>query len=465
MNGPVSTLCLGEFTVDYPGNFELRQLESASAPDRCEYPSITHDDAYLYIVFQREDRIYRYKMELTTGNIINRIQLSEDGRLSHHPYVDAQANGRVNYVWEDSTADNIDIYWQYEDSPFLPENISNTVGKSQWPQICRGTTWLTWSECIYPPTDHNWDIYYKDLEYPGYQNLSQTPVMSQYSHGVVIPPGWPPPYESELVAIWTEGNHVPYEIRAKSVVIPTPAYFYVDAGKINSSPWTIQRQDYIQFSPDPEKTIDYHPEKLIYRFSNLHPGKRYRIKLVFYYKSSNPKRWRLKINGDNILHANIKLNEGEITVFERILPPTCYKDSTLYLNIEKMIGDYALVSQIFIYGDGYEGESISNNTNGLTTLLNSECSISIHPNPFQSRAVIQYSLPADVMYTQAINIYDASGRRVKQINCETINQSKPWPGILWNGTDDNANTLPNGVYFAMFDHDPYKKSTKIIIMR
>ncbi|MGB9721535.1 MAG: WD40/YVTN/BNR-like repeat-containing protein, partial [bacterium] len=264
LNGPVSTLYLGEFPIDNPAAFTYEELESAWSPVRCEFPSISQGGNYLYIAFQREHKIYRIKWDKINHQIVNRIQVSEDGRFSHHPFVDVQANGlMINYVWEDSTADNIEIYRWYEpNSPSQPMNVSNTPGKSQWPQICKGTTWITWSEYIWPPTDNNWEICYKDMEYEGYQILSQTLEMSKYSHGAVTrSPYWPPPYEPKLTAIWTEGNQSPYEIRTKTVTIPTPAYFYVDAGKEEPAPWTVQREGYIQFGPEPEKTIDYHSQK------------------------------------------------------------------------------------------------------------------------------------------------------------------------------------------------------------
>ncbi|MGB9722180.1 MAG: WD40/YVTN/BNR-like repeat-containing protein, partial [bacterium] len=262
INGPNSHLLLGWFDILNPAAFHYVELEFAPNPQRCEFPSVSLGGNHLYIAFQREHKIYRIKWDKINHQIVNRIQLSRDNRFSHHPFVDVQANGRINYVWEDSTADNIEIYWQYEDSPFSPKNISNTPGKSQWPQICKGTTWITWSEYIWPPTDNNWEICYKDMEYEGYQILSQTLEMSKYSHGVVYrSPYWPPPYEPKLTAIWTEGNQSPYEIRTKTVVLPPIPYFYVDGGKEEPAPWTVQREGYIQFGPEPEKTIDYHSQK------------------------------------------------------------------------------------------------------------------------------------------------------------------------------------------------------------
>ena len=60
--------------------------------------------------------------------------------------------------------------------------------------------------------------------------------------------------------------------------------YYVDGGQVTPSPYTLQRAGYGRWGEDPSKTIDYHPEELVYRFDGLDPMKRYTIKAVFYYE-------------------------------------------------------------------------------------------------------------------------------------------------------------------------------------
>jgi photosystem II stability/assembly factor-like uncharacterized protein len=467
LNGPNSHLLLGWFDILNPGSFQYTQLEFAPHPERCEFPSISLGGNYLYIAFQREHKIFRIKWDIINHQIVERTQVSEDGRFSHHPYVDVQANGVINYVWEDSSADNIEIYGKYEVPPnqwYSRENVSNTSGKSQWPQICKGTTWITWSEFIWPPVDNNWDICYKDMEYEGYQNLSQTLEMSKYSHGVVTrSPYWPPPYEPKLTAIWTEGNQSPYEIRVKTVIIPSPAYFYVDAGREEASPWTVQRDGDIQFAPEPEKTIDYHSQKLIYHFPNLNPEKRYRIKLVFYFESQSQNRWKMKIDADNIFHANIWITPGTVTTLERWLPTACYKDGEIYLNITKIVGDYAFIAQIFIYEyEREEIEEITKNTQESGSLPANEPGIFIRPNPVHSVASISYSLPANTQGRANLKIYDASGRMVRRWDYETIRLSD---NISWSGTDETGKALSNGIYFVVLETGKDRLTQKLTLIR
>ncbi|MGQ9702716.1 MAG: T9SS type A sorting domain-containing protein [bacterium] len=465
MNGPSSHLYLGWFSINNPLDIQFTELEFAPNPERCEFPSITQSGNYLYIAFQREHTIYRIKWDIVSQQIVDRRQISEDGKFSHHPYCDAQANGRINYVWEDSTAENIEIYWAYEltGSPSSPKNVSRTPGKSQWPQICKGTTWITWSEFIYPPTDNNWEICYKDLEYEGYNILSQTLGMSKYSHGVVYrSPYWPPPYEPKLTAIWTEGNESPYEVRAKTVSLPEISYFYVDAGKEEPSPWTVQREGYIQFGAEPEKTIDYHSQKLIYHFPNLNPARRYRIKLVFYFESQGQNRWKMKIDGDNIFHANIWLKPNEIMTLERWLPTACYKDGEVYLNITKVIGDYALVAQVFIYEYEREIEQMAKNTQESGSSAVNKTSLFITPNPVHSVATITYAHPIDNQAPATIKIYDASGRLVKSFNHLT---NTPVNQVIWNGTDETGKIMSNGIYFVVLKNDKECLTQKLILLR
>lgn len=465
INGPNSHLYLGWFSINNPSDIQFTELEYAPNPERCEFPSITQLGNYLYIAFQREHKIFRIKWDMVSQQIVDRDQVSEDGKFSHHPYCDAQAHGVINYVWEDSTTTNIDIYRRYEWNTNWSDirPVVLTPGKSQWPQICKGTTWITWSEFIYPPTDHNWEICYKDMEYDGYQILSQTFEISKYSHGVVYrSPYWPPPYEPKLTAIWTEGHESPYEIRVKTVTLPEISYFYVDAGREEPSPWTIQREGYIQFAPEPEKTIDYHSTKLIYHFPNLNPAKRYRIKLVFYFESQGQNRWKMKIDGDNIFHANIWLNPGKVTTLERWLPTACYKDGELWLNITKIIGDYALVAQIFIYEYEREIEEITKNTQESGSLPANEPGIFIRPNPVHSIATITYLHPIDNQTPATLKIYDASGRLVKSFSHLT---NVPLNQITWNGTDETGKIMSNGVYFVVLETDKGSLAEKLILLR
>lgn len=462
MNGPISRLYLGWFPINNPADTHFIQLYYAESPIRCEFPSISLSSDYLYIAFQKEHKIYRIRRNIDTGDTIW-LQISEDERFSHHPYVDVEANGRVNYVWEDSTADNIEIWWAYEyRERFYPQgNVSVTPGTSQWPQICKGTTYITWSEYFYPPTNHNWDILYKDLEYPGYYNLSQTLAMSKYSYGIITQP---PSSEPRLTGIWTEGNQSPYEIYAKTVLVnPEPTYYYVNAGQEEPSPWTIQREGYLQFASEPEKTIDYHAQKLIYHFPNLNSAKRYRIKLVFYFESQNPDNWKMKVNADNIFHANTWLTPGEITILERWLPTACYMDGEIYLEIEKEAGDYALIAQIMIYEYEQESEGGAQSAQEFVTSETEEFGVFIRPNPCHAQAIFHYSIhPNNERSVAGLKIYDATGRLVRQFDHTTIRLSNQ---IYWDGTDENGRILSSGIYFVVLEYGGERLNEKLILIR
>ena len=71
----------------------------------------------------------------------------------------------------------------------------------------------------------------------------------------------------------------------------------------------------------------------------------------------------MKIDGDNIFHANLWIKPKEITTLERWLPVACYKDGEIYLSIQRIIGDYAFVAQIFIYEYEREAKEIAKNKN------------------------------------------------------------------------------------------------------
>ena len=70
INGPNSHLYLGWFSINNPLDIQFTELEYAPNPTRCEFPSINQGGNYLYIAFQREDKIFRIKWDIVNHHKI-----------------------------------------------------------------------------------------------------------------------------------------------------------------------------------------------------------------------------------------------------------------------------------------------------------------------------------------------------------------------------------------------------------
>jgi hypothetical protein len=83
------------------------------------------------------------------------------------------------------------------------------------------------------------------------------------------------------------------------------------------------------------------------------------------------------------------------------------------------------------------------------------------PNPFSDQTCVQYYLqePGNVLCT----IKSLDGRQVKVLNSS---QQSPGPGnLIWDGTDQQGNLLPSGLYIGQLESGRIRESFKVIILR
>lgn len=85
--------------------------------------------------------------------------------------------------------------------------------------------------------------------------------------------------------------------------------------------------------------------------------------------------------------------------------------------------------------------------------------ISVSPNPFHNETIIHFSLPQGPKKSN-IEVYDVSGRKVKEFILD-----KPEGFITWQGTDNDGNYLPAGIYFIQFTNFGDNQSIPIILLR
>ncbi len=84
-----------------------------------------------------------------------------------------------------------------------------------------------------------------------------------------------------------------------------------------------------------------------------------------------------------------------------------------------------------------------------------------YPNPFNPETTISFSLNTE--NTELI-IYNIKGQQIRQYSVFN-NQSS----IIWNGTDENGNTVPSGMYFYKLisegNSGRYTSTKKMILMK
>jgi hypothetical protein len=69
------------------------------------------------------------------------------------------------------------------------------------------------------------------------------------------------------------------------------------------------------------------------------------------------------------------------------------------------------------------------------------------PNPFNPETTIQFDLPRETQGQVEINVYDLSGRRLRQLLSAQMSAASH--RVVWNGKDDNGQPVNSGVYFLV----------------
>ena len=84
-----------------------------------------------------------------------------------------------------------------------------------------------------------------------------------------------------------------------------------------------------------------------------------------------------------------------------------------------------------------------------------------YPNPFNPITTIRYDLPEDAKVI--ISVYDIIGREIKTLI--KTNQSFGSRSISWDGTNDNGEVLPGGIYYYLIKANTYRKIKKMIFLK
>jgi hypothetical protein len=87
--------------------------------------------------------------------------------------------------------------------------------------------------------------------------------------------------------------------------------------------------------------------------------------------------------------------------------------------------------------------------------------LSAHPNPFNPRTEIAFTMPGDGFCR--LTVFDAMGREVKVLADEYLLDGEH--STLWDGRDAHGETVPSGVYLLGLRTGVYSESRKITLSR
>jgi len=127
-----------------------------------------------------------------------------------------------------------------------------------------------------------------------------------------------------------------------------------------------------------------------------------------------------------------------------------------------VLGIEALSSEQFILNTGfYEFESL--NVDVENDVINdSKIIIQNHPNPFNPSTRISFSIPNDSNIE--LLIYNIKGQKVKTLIEEQM--PKGSHSIIWNGDDENNNSVSSGIYlYKLKVNDKTEKVKKCLLLK
>jgi len=112
--------------------------------------------------------------------------------------------------------------------------------------------------------------------------------------------------------------------------------------------------------------------------------------------------------------------------------------------------------------------TISNSSNSTLSILDNTSSLPskftvlpAYPNPFNPSTTITYGLAGDSHVS--INIYDLSGKLISTL--QSSEQTQGWHSIIWNGTNQQGENVPAGIYLSRIISNNNTKTTKFMLLK
>lgn len=393
-----------------------------------------------------------------------RINLSESPEIqSLHPIVNSYGD-RIAVVWQEETSsgsfdivaktkvagtwtDIVPIFRSDEYNASFPD----VVGASQF-------VWTTkWDE-----DEENYRLgRYEEGWVLESQNLSNTLTTSRYPSATFSQDR---PGECEFYAVWTESTEaIPpgRSIKLIASIIPDIPLYFVDTGKSIPSPYLIQREGTKNFGTHAFQTADFHPQKLIYRFSGLNPNKRYRLGATYYFEKPG-ETWRMRLVVDGRDGIRTRIPSGERVDDSNWIPASVYQDGVIDVEITPDAGDFALCNEIALYEfNRGSGGPQTDEAGPIVELPLTYALGQSFPNPFQDKAQISYQLPEETPVS--LKVFNVTGQVVREL--ASGKQKAGYYKAVWDGKDGSGRSVSSGVYFYRLDAGGFRKTNKLVVVR
>jgi hypothetical protein len=448
-------------------------IDSVHVNNPVSYPAVAVTPAdYIHLVWQKGGEIwYRTdSIKITYQNWQNitfktKVNISGSPTVpSKHPFVESYGD-KVYAAWREG-ADTLpgEIFRRRKtiSSPLWDATIVNIsqspTKESDYPVLATSDV-VAYQEKI---DNSNFEIYTwinGDIV-----NLSETDNPSKFPHILVEPPK---PHEPEVLidAIWTE-TVIPdtlYEVKFKQYRYLTgpkgmSEYISVTIGDSVASPYCEQRDGYIDYA---EFSCDYDNSSLIYNIPYLNPASNYLLRAVVYKEGSQIGQEEVYVDTTFVTQVIYTPYVPE-TVYVLLPKATYENDFEIGKEIEKILGNYALLADLKIYEVSLADDSAGNEgAQGNTVNIKRFALYQNHPNPFKDLTKIAFALPKECKVS--LSVYNVTGRKVR-----TLINDKMKPGdysLKWDGKDNQNRKLSNGIYFYRLQTEDFKDTKKTVLLK
>ncbi|MFC1887191.1 choice-of-anchor D domain-containing protein [Candidatus Cloacimonadota bacterium] len=117
--------------------------------------------------------------------------------------------------------------------------------------------------------------------------------------------------------------------------------------------------------------------------------------------------------------------------------------------------------------------NVSNTGAEDDVVVNGSKLIGNYPNPFNPSTVISFQLSGDSNQDVELLIFNIKGQKIKDltpeatssVNLSGVERSASTHNITWNGTNDNNQSVPSGVYFYKIKSGSFTDTKKMILMK
>jgi hypothetical protein len=234
---------------------------------------------------------------------------------------------------------------------------------------------------------------------------------------------------------------------------------YVDAGTSTPSPYTRRRAGYLDWGGVPEKTVDYDPEKLTYRFEGLNPDSTYILKLGGFEEArSRGRNYSVEFDEVRVLSKGRLPWVPARTVF--LVPKTAYRDGAVDVTFIRERGPNVVVAELWLLR--IPTRKGGPQSTEVVDLQGAEAKLYLaYPNPTTGSVRFEYALARANRMLFAV--YDVSGRLVRKL--VDSEQAVGRYQLTWDGKDETGKQVSTGTYFYQLQVGSAFQTRKVLVVR